>query len=71
MGINDEVDAASGARGDWRRDPDGNDGDAGAVRRKPHYFTALPWVIAGVFEDFQASWHKEGRSFTRCRLFAL
>ena len=38
----DELDLASGARGDWRRDPDGNDGDAGAVRRKPHYFTALP-----------------------------
>ena len=26
-----EVDAASGASGDWRRDPDGVDGDAGAV----------------------------------------
>ena len=31
LGIVDEVDAASGARGDWRRDPDGNDSDAGAV----------------------------------------
>ena len=28
----DEVDAASGARGDWRRNPDGYDGDAGDVR---------------------------------------
>ena len=27
----DEVDAASGARGDWHRDPDGDDGDAGVV----------------------------------------
>ena len=27
----DEVDAASGARGDWRRDPDGNDSNAGDV----------------------------------------
>ena len=31
LGTVDEVDAASGARGDWRRDPDGNDSDAGAV----------------------------------------
>ena len=31
LGFFDEVDAASGARGDWRRDPDGNDGAAGAV----------------------------------------
>mgnify|MGYP001377575880 CR=1 FL=1 len=30
-GFVDEVDAASGARGDWRRDPDGYDGDAGDV----------------------------------------
>ena len=34
MGFFDEVDAASGARGDWRRDPDGDDGDAGDVRPK-------------------------------------
>ena len=27
----DEVDAASGARSDWRRDPDGDDSDAGVV----------------------------------------
>ena len=27
----DEVDAASGAGGDWRRDPDGDDGGAGVV----------------------------------------
>ena len=32
LGFFDEVDAASGARGDWRRDPDGDDGDAGDVR---------------------------------------
>ena len=31
MGFSDEVDAASGARGDWGRDPDGDNGDAGAV----------------------------------------
>ena len=31
MGFFDEVDAASGAGGDWRRDPDGDDGDAGVV----------------------------------------
>ena len=31
FGFFDEVDTASGARGDWRRDPDGNDGAAGAV----------------------------------------
>ena len=30
-GVSDEVDAASGARGDRRRDPDGNDGDTSAV----------------------------------------
>ena len=37
MGFFDEVDAASGARSDWRRDPDGDDGDdgdAGDVRPK-------------------------------------
>ena len=28
----DEVDAASGAGGDWGRDPDGDDGDAGDVK---------------------------------------
>ena len=28
----DEVDAASGDGGDWRRDPDGYDGDAGDVK---------------------------------------
>ena len=32
MGFSDEVDAAFGAGGDWRRDPDGDDGNAGAVR---------------------------------------
>ena len=31
LGFFDEVDAASGAGGDWRRDPDGDDGAAGAV----------------------------------------
>ncbi|WP_256359506.1 hypothetical protein [Synechococcus sp. N32] len=31
MGFSDEVDAAFGAGGDWRRDPDGDDGTAGAV----------------------------------------
>ena len=31
FGIFDEVDAAFGAGGDWRRDPDGDDGDASAV----------------------------------------
>ena len=31
LGVFDEVDAASGAGGDWRRDPDGDDGDAGVV----------------------------------------
>ena len=41
LGINDEVDAASGARHDCGGDIDGDDGDAGAVRRKPHYFTPL------------------------------
>jgi len=30
----DEVDAASGVRSDWRRDPDGDDSDAGDVRPK-------------------------------------
>ena len=34
LGFFDEVDAASGAHGDWRRDPDGDDGDAGDVRPK-------------------------------------
>ena len=29
LGVSDEVDAASGARGDRRRDPDGDDGDTG------------------------------------------
>ena len=33
MGINDEVDAASGARNDRCRDVDGDDGDAGVVMR--------------------------------------
>ena len=32
MGLFDEVDAAFSAGGDWRRDPDGNDGAACAVR---------------------------------------
>ena len=32
MGFFDELDAASGARGDWRRDPGGYDDDAGDVR---------------------------------------
>ena len=31
LGFFFEVDAASGASSDWRRDPDGDDGDAGAV----------------------------------------
>ena len=31
LGFFDEVGAASGACGDWRRDPDGYDGDASAV----------------------------------------
>ena len=31
-GFFDEMDAASGARGDWRRDPGGYDDDAGDVR---------------------------------------
>ena len=31
FGVFDEVDAAFGAGGDWRRDPDGDDGDASAV----------------------------------------
>ena len=31
MGLFDELDAASGARGDWRRDPGGYDDDAGDV----------------------------------------
>ena len=31
FGFFDEMDAASGARGDWHRDPDGDDGDAGVV----------------------------------------
>ena len=30
----DEVDAASGAGGDWARHPDGDDSDAGDVRPK-------------------------------------
>ena len=30
-GVNDEVDAVSSARGDWRRDPDGDDGDANVL----------------------------------------
>ena len=36
----DEVDAASSARCYWGRDPDGDDGAAGAVsRRNPAYVT--------------------------------
>ena len=31
FGFFDEMDAASGVRGDWHRDPDGDDGDASAV----------------------------------------
>ena len=31
FGFFDEMDAASGARGDWHRDPDGDDGTAGDV----------------------------------------
>ena len=31
LGLFDEVDAASGAGGDWRRDPDGDHDAAGAV----------------------------------------
>ena len=31
LGFFDEVDAASDARGDWHRDPDGYDGDASDV----------------------------------------
>ena len=31
FGFFDEVDAVSGARGDWGRDPDGNDSAADAV----------------------------------------
>ena len=31
LGVSDEVDAASGARGDRRRDPDGDHGHASAV----------------------------------------
>ena len=27
----DEMDAASGVRGDWHRDPDGDDGDTSVV----------------------------------------
>ena len=30
-GFFDEVDAAASARGDWGREPDGDDGNAGAV----------------------------------------
>ena len=37
LGFFDEVDAASGARGCWRRDPDGDRHTAGAVRRKANY----------------------------------
>ena len=32
LGFFDELDAASGARGDWRRDPGGYDAAAGDVR---------------------------------------
>jgi len=31
LGVNDEVDAAFGAGGDWGRHPDGDDGNAGDV----------------------------------------
>ena len=31
FGFSDERDAASGARGDWHRNPAGDDGDAGIV----------------------------------------
>ena len=31
LGFSDEMDAASGARGGWRRDPDGDRYAAGAV----------------------------------------
>ena len=36
----DEVDAASGPSGDWGRDPDGDDGDAGDVRG--HFLPSQP-----------------------------
>ena len=38
LGFFDEVDAAFGARGDWRRDPDGDDGDAGDVSSRNSVF---------------------------------
>ena len=40
----DEVDAASGARGDWRRDPDGDDGYAGDVSLEVPS-VAMPGVV--------------------------
>ena len=40
LGFSDEVDAAFGAGGDWRRDPDGVDGDAGTVTRKKRVLQA-------------------------------
>ena len=40
----DEVDAASGAGGDWRRDPDGDDGYASDVRPKVPG-VAMPGIV--------------------------
>ena len=44
FGFFDEMDAASGARGDWRRDPDGDDGYAGDVRLEVPS-VAMPGIV--------------------------
>ena len=60
MGINDEVDAASGARGDWRRDPDGDDGNVGDVigtigLKAKHHFTFRKHLLGPLELVFQDS----------------
>ena len=44
LGFFDEVDAASGARSDWRRDPDGDDGDAGDVSLRSRARRRQSWI---------------------------
>ena len=44
FGFFDKMDAASGARGDWHRDPDGDDGDAGDVRLEVPS-VAMPGIV--------------------------
>ena len=52
MGFIDEVDAASGDGGDWRRDPDGDDGDAGAVRPE---VPGMAMPVTGITKQWKSS----------------